>query len=169
MKRSIATLVLVPVAALLVSCAQNTAPTTTPSAVPPAVNAAPTASDPKKSEAEILQLEREWVAAIEKKDLAALDRILAEDFVGTSISGSTFRKADAIDDIQKGTYVVKSMNMDELSVNVYETAAVTFASQDEKSTYLGKDNSGHYHFTNTWIKKDGKWQVVASHGSRYGG
>jgi ketosteroid isomerase-like protein len=167
MKRSIATLILVSVSILLLSCTQNGEPSTASSATPPAVSAPPIADSPEKAEAEILQLERDWVAAIEKKDLAALDRILAEDFVGTSVSGGTFRKVDAIDDIKKNTYVVQSMNMDELSVNVYGTAAVTFASQDEKSTYAGKENSGHYHFTNTWIKKDGKWQVVASHGSRY--
>ena len=27
--------------------------------------------------------------------------------------------------------------------------------------------SGHYHFTNVWVKRDGRWQVVASHGTRY--
>lgn len=58
------------------------------------------------------------------------------------------------------------MSMDEVSVNVYGDAAVSYTSQQEKSKYNGKDNSGHFHFTNVWVKKDGKWQVVASHGSR---
>jgi hypothetical protein len=34
--------------------------------------------------------------------------------------------------------------------------AVVFTSQEEKSKYDGKDNSGHYHFTNVWVKCDGK-------------
>jgi len=54
------------------------------------------------------------------------------------------------------------MTMDEVSVNVYGNTAVAFTSQQEKSKLNGKDISGHYHFTNVWVKKDGKWQVVAS-------
>ena len=59
------------------------------------------------------------------------------------------------------------MDLDEVSVNVYGTTAVSFTSQEEKSTYAGKDTSGHYHFTDVWVKKDGQWQVVATHGTRY--
>jgi hypothetical protein len=48
---------------------------------------------------------------------------------------------------------------------MYGDAAVAFTSQQEKSKYDGKDSSGHYHYTNVWVKRDGVWQVVASHGS----
>jgi hypothetical protein len=41
-----------------------------------------------------------------------------------------------------------------------------FTSQEEKSSYGGKDTS-HYHFTDVWVKEGGRWQVVASHGSRF--
>jgi hypothetical protein len=55
------------------------------------------------------------------------------------------------------------------AVNVFGDTAVSFTSQEEKSKYDGKDSSGHYHFTDVWVKRDGKWQAVASHGSRYTG
>jgi ketosteroid isomerase-like protein len=118
-------------------------------------------------EGTITQLEKDWVAAIQKKDTAALDRILATDFVGTSSTAHTFNKDDAIADIKESRYVVDKMDLDEISVNVYGNTAVSFTSQEEKSNYEGKNTSGHYHFTDTWIKNDGKWQVVASHGTRY--
>ena len=35
-------------------------------------------------ESTITQLEREWVAAIVKKDPETIDKLMAEDFVGTS-------------------------------------------------------------------------------------
>jgi len=152
------------IAASLAACAQNAQPKTEAAPVP--VVAA--SVSPEKVDAEITQLERDWVAAIVKKDAAALDRILADDFNGTSPTGSTFPKADAIGELKSGLYVVETMNMDEVSVNVYGNTAVAFTSQQEKSKYNGKDNSGHYHFTNVWVNRDGKWQVVASHGSRYG-
>jgi ketosteroid isomerase-like protein len=130
------------------------------------VAAEPSAS-PEQVEAEIIELENQWVAAIVNKDAAALDSILAVEFNGTSPTASTFPKSEAIEEIKSGAYDVQKMELDEVSVNVYGDTAVAFTSQKEVSKYRGKDNSGHYHFTNVWVKKDGKWQVVASHGSPY--
>jgi hypothetical protein len=61
-------------------------------------------------------LEKDWVAAIQKKDTAALDRILAPDFIGTSSIAHTFMKEDAIGDIKDSRYVVDKMDLDEVSV-----------------------------------------------------
>jgi len=130
--------------------------------------AAAVASAPAEDvEGTITQLEKDWVAAIEKKDTATLDKLLAANFVGTSSTAHTFNKEEAIGDIKESRYVVDKMDLDEISVNVYGDTAVSFTSQEEKSRYEGKDSSGHYHFTDTWVKRDGKWQVVASHGTRY--
>jgi ketosteroid isomerase-like protein len=131
----------------------------------PVMNA--TASSTEDVEGTITHLERDWAAAIVNKDVAALGRLLADDFNGTSPTAHTFPKSTAIDDLKSGKYSVYMMVLDEISVNVYGNAAVSFTSQEEKSTYAGKETSGHYHFTDVWIKKDGRWQVVASHGSRF--
>ena len=127
----------------------------------------PTSPAGKNAEAAISQLERDWASAIVKKDAAALDRLLADEFNGTSPTAHTFPKAIALGEVKSGKYVVASMELDEISVNVYGDVAVAFTSQNEKSQYAGKDTSGHYHFTDVWAKKDGRWQVVASHGSRF--
>jgi ketosteroid isomerase-like protein len=120
-------------------------------------------------EARITELEKEWATAIEQKDVDTLDRLLAPEFAGTSPTAHIFMKEDAINDLKKGTYVVEEMKLDEISVNVFGNTAVSFTSQQEKSKYDGKDTSGHYHFTDVWVNRDGQWQVVASHGSRYEG
>jgi ketosteroid isomerase-like protein len=149
----------------LTSLSACTQPAQTGTETPGLSAAAPS---PEAVEAEITQLERNWVAAILSKDAATLDSLLAEEFNGTSPTGSTFPRTDAIDELKSGRYTVEAMTLDEISVNVYGDTAVVFTSQEEKSKYDGKDNSGHYHFTNVWVKRGGKWQVVASHGSRYG-
>ncbi len=118
-------------------------------------------------EAAITQLERDWAAAIVKKDVTALDRLLADEFNGTSPTAHTFPKTVAVAELKAGKYAVESMVLDEISVNVYGDVAVAFTSQQERSQYAGKDTSGHYHFTDVWVKKGGRWQVVASHGSRF--
>jgi ketosteroid isomerase-like protein len=114
----------------------------------------------------ITDLERSWVAAIVMKDSATLDRLLATEFNGTSPTGTTYTKDMAIADIKAGVYVVDRMDLDEISVNVYGNTAVAFTGQREKSRSGGEDFSGHYFYTDVWVKKNGRWQVVASHGSR---
>ena len=136
----------------------------------PQTTAAPAAAAPAAAqdvEQTIAQLEKDWVAAIVKKDTATLNRLLASEFAGTSPTAHTYTKSEAIEDINNAKYVVDKMDLDEVSVNVYGTTAVSFTSQEEKSKYGGKDTSGHYHFTDVWVKKDGNWQAVASHGTRY--
>jgi ketosteroid isomerase-like protein len=125
------------------------------------------AADAEDVEATIEQLERDWVSAIVKKDGAALDRLLGDEFAGVSPTAHYYDKRMAIDDLAAGTYQVESMALDEISVNAYGDFAVAFASQQEKSRYAGSDLSGHYHYTNVWVNRDGRWQVVASHGTRY--
>src|SRR4051812_12629487 len=123
-----------------------------------------TASD---VEATITQLERDWVAAIVKNDSARVGTLLADDFVGTSPTAHTFTKDLALQDMKSGKYGVQSMILDEITVNTYGDVAVAFSSQQETSRYNGNDVSGHYHYTDVWVKKGGEWQVVASHGTRY--
>ncbi len=134
-------------------------------------SASPAAAGPRDSnksvEAMITQLERNWASAIVKKDTVTLDRLLARDFNGTSPTAHTYSREMAIADLKSGVYVVDKMDLDEISVNVYGDTAVAFTSQEEKSRYANEDFSGHYHYTDVWVKKNGRWQVVASHGSRF--
>lgn len=146
-------------------CAREPAP---PAPAPQPEAAVPAAvAAPEHVQGAVSDLEREWVAAIVEKDGAALARLLADDFAGTSPSAHLYTKKMAVEDLAAGTYVVEAMELDEIAVNVYGDTAVAFTSQNEKSRYGGTDTSGHYHYTNVWVKKDGQWQAVASHGTRY--
>jgi ketosteroid isomerase-like protein len=148
-------------ALVLASCS----PATPPPA--PAADAAPDRLTSAEAEAQVTKLEHDWVAAIVKKDAAAIEALLADDFNGTSPTAHVYPKSLAIEDLRNGNLVVESMVLDEVAVNTYGDVAVAFTSQEEKSRYGDIDTSGHYHYTNVWLRRDGRWQVVASHGSRF--
>jgi ketosteroid isomerase-like protein len=118
-------------------------------------------------EATITQLERNWAAAIVNKDTATLERLLAKEFNGTSPNANMYSREMAIADLKNGVYVVTKMKLDEISVNVFGNTAVVFTSQEEQSRYGNEDFSGFYQYTDTWVKRNGRWQVVASHGSLF--
>lgn len=120
-------------------------------------------------EATVKELEREWVDAIVNKRVDTLTRLLADEFVGTSPSAHRYTKGLAIEDLRSGRYVVTSMDLNEITVNAYGDMAIAFTNQTETSQYDGVDVSGHYHYTDVWLNQDGRWQAVASHGTRYTG
>ncbi len=168
MNRPLLVFALVAAAGAASSCTQTQPP---PDSMAPAgAQATKLSTTPLTSaevESTITQLEREWVAAIVKKDPETIDKLMAEDFVGTSPTADTLTKQFALDDLRSGKYVVDSMVLDEISVNSYGDVAIAFSSQQEKSHYQGKDTSGHYQFTDVWLKRDGQWRVIASHGTQH--
>ena len=114
-------------------------------------------------EAAIARLEEEWVQAIVAKDAAKIDRILAADFVGTT-NDRRYVKRDALEDVTEGTHQV--LRLDDVQVRVFGDTAVVDVDQTEQSRHGEEDFSGSYMFTNVWVKRDGEWKAVASHGSR---
>lgn len=127
---------------------------------------APSTALTENVEQVLTKLERDWAEAIVKGDAATIDRLLADDFIATLWDGKSETKAQHIEAVKSGAYKVESMNLDEIKVHVFGDTAVVTLRQTEKSKTNGKDNSGWYRFTDTWIKRNGKWQVVADHGCK---
>jgi hypothetical protein len=111
----------------------------------------------------ITGLENQWVAAIVKKDTATIDRLLADDFSGTT-DDQIYSKVDAIEDVKSGTH--ESLVLDNIKVRIFGDTAVVTMGQTEKSRHADTDFSGHYLLTDVWARKNGQWTAVASHGSR---
>ena len=112
------------------------------------------------------KLAYESVDAMLKRNLATLDRILADDFTFGTPDGLSMTKDQSLGYLESGAYAVTSMRYDTLKVRVYGSTAVTSGLSTEKSQFMGSDTSGQYLFTDTWIKRDGRWQCVATHSSK---
>jgi ketosteroid isomerase-like protein len=109
----------------------------------------------------LMQMERDWTEAALKKDTAALDKILADDWAGQSPTGVS-TKAQSLADLKSADYKLESQTLGEMKVRVFGNTAVVTGSDDEKSSYKGKDTSGHYLWTDVYVKRHGRWQAAAS-------
>ncbi len=126
-----------------------------------------TANQQSKSvEQELMQMERDWAKATVNRDASALDRIEADDYIFTDADGSLVTKKQDIADITSGNLTAESINVDEMKVRVFGDTAVVTGRITTKGQYKGKDISGQYRFTDMFLKRNGKWQAVASHFSR---
>lgn len=116
-------------------------------------------------EQKLVQLEREWASAMMKNEPAAIERIEADDYtyVMDSMHGE---KSTDLADAKSGAYT-GSAELTEMKARVYGDAAViTGKASLRDAKFKGQDISGDYLFTDTFVRRDGRWQVVASHSSR---
>ncbi len=113
-----------------------------------------------------MQLEHEWVQVGVNHDVSVLERIEADDIIFTAFDGSLSTKAQDIADVTSGALKAESASVDDMKVRIYGDTAVVTGRVTTKGQYKGKDISGQFRFTDVFVKRNGKWQAVASHGSR---
>jgi ketosteroid isomerase-like protein len=116
----------------------------------------------KESDTATLQrIEHNWADAFVHKDQAALGRILAPEWRGQYPWGNEDR-AEALAAVVSGTANVESMTLGKMKVRVLGDIAFIMGSDDEKSTYAGKDTSGHFSWTDIYARRNGRWRAIAS-------
>jgi hypothetical protein len=117
------------------------------------------------AEQAVMGIERELLNAVLKGDPSANERYLADTYVFTGPDGTVENKAQAIADLKSGDLKLQSASLDGAKVQVYgDTAVVTYSSND-KGTYKGKDISGKTRWTDVFVNRNGRWQLVASQGT----
>ena len=117
-------------------------------------------------EQEIMKIERQWIDASVKGDLAALDKIEADDYIVIDPSGTISTKAEDMKNVKSGDLKFGSIEIFESKVRVYGDAAVVTAKSHLKGSYKTQDISGDYSSTDVFVKLKGQWRPVSSHITR---
>jgi len=112
---------------------------------------------------DVLKIEKERAQALEKGDVAVLDRILADDYVYVNVFGELHTKAQRFSTIRSGVSKHESLQEDDFRVHVYGDTVVMTGRASGLVNYRGKVNDKARRFTNVYIKQDGQWQLVAHH------
>ena len=115
------------------------------------------ADDPASTEQAIMKLENDWCEALIKNDVAALNAILADDLTEVTPTGNVGNKSSILSGAKSTKVsVCKAGNM---NVRVYGNAAVARG----VVTYQDSSLSGDFQFTDTYVRRNGHWQCVATH------
>ncbi len=118
------------------------------------------------AEQALLQLERDWEQANAKNDLAALDRILGPEFVGTDSDGRLTTRAEVFARRKGGAVKFTAFTQDDYKVHVVGDTAIVTGRSTIKGIRDGKDWAGQERWTDVFVRRSGRWQAVASHQSR---
>jgi ketosteroid isomerase-like protein len=115
--------------------------------------------------AAVQRLERAWLDAYEKHDAAAMDAIVAGDFLITFPNGQTQTKKDLMAMIkapprpgQSSKWRTENVVARQFGQTVVLTGRVV-----GEHTSGAKTSSEASLYTDTYVKLNGRWQVVASH------
>lgn len=115
-------------------------------------------------EQKLIKLETELGDAWPKRDAASMDRMLADDYMGTGTDGSVWTKAQILELVKSDER--SSAISDDWKVRVYGDVVVVMGRYTFKMQLEGKEVTGQERFTDTWVKRAGRWQCVAAHTSR---
>ena len=112
---------------------------------------------------EVLRLEDQWAAGVVKRDSALFERMLARGFV-YSEDDRTMTRAAVLKDILTTTDTVREARNEGMEVHEYGPATAVVTGW---LVLRGRGASGpfdrHYRFTDTWVRRNGRWQIVAAH------
>jgi ketosteroid isomerase-like protein len=118
-------------------------------------------SSTAEAERYIKESERLWAESSANGDTALVERIVADDFVGVDPDGSFYDKAKEIADTRESPKEFISNHLNEVKVRFYGDTAVAQGSESWVRR-TEKPLRGRYVWTDTWIRRKGKWQIVAA-------
>jgi len=112
----------------------------------------------------LLQISRDWANALVNKDRAALDSILAADFVGND-NGETRTKRQNIARVMGSAFKIESIEITNMQPMVFGDTGVVHGVSTGEGTISGSELSGQHRWTDIFERRDGRWQAVASYGT----
>lgn len=124
------------------------------------------ASPGDKTAQYMIDMERKWAEGVCVNN-GVIAGLLADDFQGTSTSGAHYTKADELRD-EKGPHIARDCGLDEARVRYFGNNLAIIYGREHA---IGKDPTQPRAkicqiWTDTWLKRNGKWQIIAAQDNR---
>lgn len=108
------------------------------------------------------QIAKAWVA----RDRATIDEILAPDWSVIDAAGHVLTKQQVMrESFDSADRRIEAMTIDDVRVRTFGDTAVATGRTHASGSYRGTSGSVVLRFTDVFVRHDGRWRVVASHGS----
>ena len=116
--------------------------------------------------AELTQLLKDFLAGASRNDIASHERFWADDVIYTSSSGKRRGKSEILADVRKelpsdAKKEQTNFSAEDIRIQQYGDTAIVAFRLVGTTTKGDQTEIGQYLNTGTFLKRDGKWQVVA--------
>jgi ketosteroid isomerase-like protein len=102
-----------------------------------------------------------WDKAIVRKDRAAIEANMAEDFRQIDGSGNLETKQSFVDDLMSPQLVIDPYVVEDFDVRIYGDTALLSGRTRMTGKYDGKPFATHYRYIDIYVKRAGRWQIVS--------
>jgi ketosteroid isomerase-like protein len=109
----------------------------------------------------IRESERQWAESVANGDASVVERILADDFLGVDPDGSFYEKAKMVADTREAPKEFISNRLNDVKVRFFGDTAVAQGNESWVRRTV-TPLTGRFVWTDTWIRRNDKWQIVAS-------
>jgi ketosteroid isomerase-like protein len=115
--------------------------------------------DHREAERYILDSERQWAESVATGDTSAIERMLADDFIGVDPKGNLNNKQQMIDDTKDAPKYFVSNRLNDVKVRFYRNTAIA---QGSETWEKRSGERGRFVWTDTWVRRNRRWQIVAA-------
>ena len=115
----------------------------------------------KDTREQIADLEQQWRAATLAADVPALDKLLADDYVGISWSGQVNTKASQLDRLRNKTLVLSRLEVTEVKIKVVGPVAIVTSHSNLLGMNDGVEIKGAFVYTRIYQRgPSGVWKIT---------
>jgi ketosteroid isomerase-like protein len=118
------------------------------------------------SDREILQAEAAICSAFERGDAAYLRGALDPRFTLVDSRGTVTNLEQNLDEVEAREPRYEEFRNHGQSIRIYGDTAIITGVTTVKGTAGGEAFAADFRFTDTWLYRDGRWLLAASHASR---
>jgi ketosteroid isomerase-like protein len=113
-------------------------------------------------------LSNSGAGAVATRDMAALEKLFADDLFITSYDGSTRGKKEELEALKPAPGLkTLSVENEDLRIKIYGKSAVVTAIVKMRFESGGKETVVAFRYTAVFVKKDGRWQITVLQTTRY--
>jgi ketosteroid isomerase-like protein len=114
----------------------------------------------------VIDLDKQRMDAMAKKDLAALNKLISDDLVYTHSTARLDTKQSLIGNMESGSTVYTSVVPSDVKAQDLGDTVVLTGSCRISVMSQGRPNSFGVRFTDVWANKGGQWQMVTWQSTR---
>jgi hypothetical protein len=110
----------------------------------------------------LVQLERAWDQAFLHNDTALIDKVLAREFVAVYPDGSKGDRDQELANAAAFNQRIDSSTLDDFTIRLYDDTAVVLFRRSLVGPSKGQRLEITFRYIDVFVRRDGRWQCVAS-------
>lgn len=116
---------------------------------------------------QIEKLEGDWRDAQLAGDIAAMDRLLSDDFLGITAAGTVITKAQQLDRMRSRQFALKKLAVEDTKIKLIGTIAIVTSLAAVDGTVEGGPVKGSFRYTRVYQRlPGGSWKITSYEATR---